>query len=112
MEFKRGKPKDDDCDRVQLCAQALCLEEMTGSEIGEGAIFYGKIRRRDEVAFDASLRSMTLEIISAFDAMMRSRKIPPPIWKKGCRSCSLIGICQPKSMTKGKLDRYKMELLG
>lgn len=112
VEFKRGKPKDEDCDRIQLCAQALCLEEMTGIEIGEGAIFYGKIRRRDDVALDASLRSRTLEVIGDFDAMMRSRKLPNPVWKVGCRSCSLIGICQPKSMAMENLEGYRKELLG
>ncbi len=112
VEFKRGKPKDDDCDRIQLCAQALCLEEMTGSEVVEGAIFYGQIRRRDEVVFAPSLRAKTLETVAEFDAMIRSRKLPPPVWKKGCRSCSLIGICKPKSLAKGKLDEYRTELLG
>lgn len=112
VEFKRGKPKDEDCDRIQLCAQALCLEEMTGSEIRDGSIFYGKIRRRDEVAFDASLRSQTLETISAFGTMMKFRRLPPPVWKTGCRSCSLIGICQPKSIASSKVEAYRTELLG
>ncbi len=112
VEFKRGEPKDDDCDRVQLCAQALCLEEMTKTPIPDGSIFYGKIRRRDEVIFDSALRNRTQEIISAFDTMMRLRHLPPAVWKKGCRACSLIGICQPKSATPPKLDSYRRELLG
>jgi CRISPR-associated exonuclease Cas4 len=112
VEFKRGKPKDEDCDRIQLCAQALCLEDMTGHEVGEGAIFYGKIRRRDDVNFDASLRSRTLQTVEAFDAMIQSRRLPSPVWKKGCRSCSLIGICQPKALGSARLDRYRTELLG
>ena len=112
VEFKRGKPKDDDCDRIQLCAQALCLEEMTGYAVVEGAIFYGKIRRRDDVHFDTQLRSRTLEIVAAFDVMMQSRRLPSPVLKKGCRSCSLIGICQPRSAGLEKLSSYKAELLG
>ena len=112
VEFKRGEPKEDDCDRIQLCAQALCLEEMTGFTIPDGSIFYGKIRRRDEVTFDEGLRARTRTTISAFDVMMRSRVLPPPIWKKGCRACSLIGICQPKSVAPAKLDLYRHELLG
>jgi CRISPR-associated exonuclease Cas4 len=112
VEFKRGEPKDDDCDRIQLCAQALCLEEMTATIIPEGSIFYGKIRRRDEVQFDSGLRNRTLETIAGFDAMMGSRNLPAAIWKKGCRACSLIGICQPKSGEISKLEAYRKELLG
>lgn len=66
VEFKRGEPKESDCDRIQLCAQALCLEEMTGTTIPEGSIFYGKIRRRDEVVLDEQLRERTLQMISDF----------------------------------------------
>jgi CRISPR-associated exonuclease Cas4 len=112
VEFKRGNPKDDDCDRIQLCAQALCLEDMAGSEVTEGAIFYGQLRRRDEVEFDALLRARTLETVAAFEVMIQSRKLPLPVWKTGCRSCSLIGICQPRSMSRDKLEAYKAELLG
>jgi CRISPR-associated exonuclease Cas4 len=112
VEFKRGEPKEDDCDRVQLCAQALCLEEMTKSRIPEGSIFYGKIRRRDEVVFDDGLRDRTLQMISEFDKIMKSRHLPPAVWKKGCRACSLIGICQPKSTEPTKLNAYRRELLG
>ncbi len=112
VEFKRGEPKELDCDRIQLCAQALCLEEMTGAEIPEGSIFYGRIRRRDEVVFDEALRIRTRETITAFDHMMCLRQLPPAIWKKGCRSCSLIGICQPKSAAPAKVQAYRQELLG
>lgn len=112
IEFKRGAPKDTDCDRIQLCAQALCLEEMTNSKIPDGSIFYGKIRRRDDVLFDDVLRAKTVQTIQEFDRMIKSRKLPPAIWKKGCRSCSLIGVCQPKSTPAGKMLSYKQELLG
>lgn len=112
VEFKRGEPKDDDCDRIQLCAQALCLEEMTQTVIPMGSIFYGKIRRRDDVSFDDGLRGRTREMVSEFDSMMRSRKLPLAEWKKGCRACSLIGICQPRSATSANLKEYRRELLG
>ena len=59
VEYKRGRTKVDDCDRVQLCAQAMCLEEMLGSKIEYGAIFYGRPRRRERVKFEASLRQKT-----------------------------------------------------
>jgi CRISPR-associated exonuclease Cas4 len=61
VEHKRGRPKQKDCDRVQLCAQAVCLEEMLGVTVAEGALFYGKTRRREDVAFDAGLRGLTEE---------------------------------------------------
>ncbi|HKP94946.1 MAG TPA: CRISPR-associated protein Cas4 [Fibrobacteria bacterium] len=112
VEFKRGEPKEDDCDRIQLCAQALCLEEMTTSRIPDGSIFYGKIRRRDEIVFDQGLRDRTLKMIAEFDAMIRSRRLPSAEWKKGCKACSLIGICQPKSALPARLDAYRKELLG
>jgi CRISPR-associated exonuclease Cas4 len=112
IEFKRGKPKTNDCDRIQLCAQALCLEEMTNSEIPDGSIFYGMLRRRDEVVFDQELKNKTRQIIRDFDAMIQSKKLPAAIWTKGCRSCSLIGICQPKSTPTQKMQSYKQELLG
>ena len=62
VEYKRGKPKKDNCDKVQLCAQALCLEEMLGVNIVGGALFYGKIKRRVDVIFDAGLRSETIKL--------------------------------------------------
>ncbi|HNY32442.1 MAG TPA: CRISPR-associated protein Cas4 [Fibrobacteria bacterium] len=112
VEFKRGEPKDDDWDAVQLCAQALCIEEMTGAVVDGGAIFYGEIRRREEVALTTGLRVRTEEVAQAFGEMMTSRILPPPLWKKGCCACSLIDLCQPKAGAKGKAGEYLKELLG
>lgn len=111
IEFKRGKPKELDCDRVQLCAQALCLEEMSGHAVEAGAIFYGEIRRRDVVTFTKELRERTEQVIQAFASMIESRKLPPPIWQTGCRACSLIEICGPTLGEGGKLAAYRRELL-
>lgn len=110
VEFKRGEPKDDDWDEIQLCAQALCLEEMADVSISEGAIFYGEIRRRVDVQIDEALRHRTREVIREFDAMMSSRILPHPVWKKACRACSLLEICQPKAGGKGLAERYRKEL--
>ena len=66
VEYKRGKPKADDCDKVQLCAQAICLEEMLDAQIPAGALFYGKTRRRQDVVFDNRLRAKTEETARAF----------------------------------------------
>jgi len=112
VEFKRGEPKEEDWDEVQLCAQALCLEEMAGVSISEGAIFYGEIRRRVEVLIDEALRRRTREVIREFDAMMSSGILPRPVWKKSCRACSLLEICQPKAGSKGLAERYRKELFA
>ena len=112
VEFKRGEPKDEDWDAVQLCAQALCLEEMTNSVIESGSIFYGEIRRRVEFVLTPTLRDRTVDLIREFDAMIQGRQLPAAIWKKGCRACSLIEFCQPKAGTKGKAEEYRKELLG
>ncbi len=97
VEFKRGKPKSHNADRIQLCAQALCLEEMTESEVRRGAIFYGKTRRREEVELNAVLRRQTQYFIERHRHIVESGEVPPPIYKRHCRSCSLNQICQPQA---------------
>ncbi len=110
VEYKRGKPKLHRADEVQLCAQAICLEEMTGRVVSEGALFYGETKRRIVVPFDADLRELTEETAASFAALMASARTPPPVWKASrCRSCSLIDLCRPQSMTKSALgfrNRY------
>lgn len=95
VEYKRGKPKSNDCDRVQLCAQALCLEEMCATEVTEGALFYGIRRRRTDVVFDNKLRQRTLQTIDALRTMINNRVTPPAIRTKACDKCSLIDLCLP-----------------
>jgi len=97
VEYKRGRPKSDDCDRVQLCAQAICLEEMLDVEISCGALFYGKIRRRHDVAFDPALRQKTEEAARRLHELIASGKTPPPVSTSKCKSCSLLDICIPKA---------------
>jgi CRISPR-associated exonuclease Cas4 len=89
---------------VQLCAQALCLEEMTGRPVPEGALFYGETKRRIVVPFDAKLRRLTEETAMAFDVLVAHGRTPPPVWRASrCRACSLIELCRPKAMTKSAL---------
>ncbi len=97
VEYKRGRPKSDDCDRVQLCAQAICLEEMLDVEISRGALFYGKIRRRQDVVFDPALRQKTEETARHLHELIASGKTPPPVITSKCKSCSLFNICMPKA---------------
>jgi CRISPR-associated exonuclease Cas4 len=100
IEYKRGKPKLDHCDAVQLCAQAMCLEEMLNVSIPEGALFYGKTRRRADVVFDEGLRRETEETADKARQLIASGITPAPVYAKRCESCSLIGECMPKKMEK------------
>jgi len=104
IEYKRGKPKLHRADEVQLCAQALCLEEMTGQPVPEGALFYGETKRRVVVPFDADLRRLTEDTAIAFGALVAEGRTPPPVWKASrCRACSLIDLCRPKAMARSAL---------
>jgi CRISPR-associated exonuclease Cas4 len=97
VEHKRGRPKPDHCDWIQLCAQAFCLEEMMQIEIPEGAIFYGQPRRRQNVEFTAELRAETEEAARKIHEMIRSGKTPPAEYdEKKCAACSLFDICMPE----------------
>ncbi len=97
VEHKRGRPKPNHCDWVQLCAQAICLEETMGVEIEEGAIFYGTPRRRQNVEFSSELRKETEQTAAALHALIQSGKTPPAEYdKKKCDACSLLEICMPQ----------------
>jgi len=100
VEYKRGKPKHHDADRVQLCAQALCLEEMLGVTIPAGALYYGETRRREKVEFDAALRDLTERAAAELRSLMQSGVTPPPVFSAKCRRCSLIEICQPQALAE------------
>lgn len=106
VEYKRGRPKKDDCDRVQLCAQAVCLEEMLGCRIVEGSLFYGQTRRRTAVAFDHQLRGLTYRIASQLHDMMASGTTPPPVPGPKCEQCSLVDICLPQRMLRANVGAY------
>jgi CRISPR-associated exonuclease Cas4 len=95
IEYKRGRPKKNDCDRVQLCAQALCLEEMLEARIDRGILFYGKHRRRTEVVIDDVLREKTVSAAARLHALIRSEKTPRAVPEPKCESCSLKSLCLP-----------------
>ena len=100
VEYKRGKPKVDDCDKIQLCAQAICLEEMLGVKIPAGALFYGQTRHRLDVVFNEDLRRETEETARRVHELIASGKTPPPIYEKRCNSCSIMSECLPKTIQK------------
>jgi CRISPR-associated exonuclease Cas4 len=97
VEYKRGKSKPNDCDTVQLCAQALCLEEMLETTIARGAIFYGNPRRRLEVEFTSELRQRTEELAATMHRLYRSGVTPAATPGPYCRNCSLVDVCLPEA---------------
>jgi CRISPR-associated exonuclease Cas4 len=107
VEYKRGRPKSDACDEVQLCAQALCLEETFGVSIPAGALFYGTHRRRTHVDFDSQLRAQTEGLARRMHAMYASGTTPPAVYERKCEKCSLIERCMPKMSDRRRdVERY------
>lgn len=98
VEYKRGKSKIQNCDKVQLCAQALCLEETLSVNVDAGAIYYGKERRRLDVAFDEALKRETEETVARLHALVRSGVTPKAVYKPECDSCSLFSYCLPRTL--------------
>lgn len=112
VEHKRGKPKSHRADEVQLCAQALCLEEMLEIHIPAGALFYGAIRRRQDVAFDAGLRDLTSQAAEDLHKLMLLGATPPAKYDKNrCDRCSLLDACQPNTESK-KVLSYLSKMLA
>ena len=110
VEYKRGKPKLGPYDEIQLCAQALCLEEMLGVSIPAGDLFYGEPRQRSEVALNSDLRQQTEKLAARLHDLTRIGKTPLARYEKKCDSCSLIGLCLPKTL--GKAHTVGNYLLG
>jgi CRISPR-associated exonuclease Cas4 len=123
VEFKLGKRRQWENDDAQLCAQALCLEEMFGVAIPRGAIFHADSKRRREVEFTAELRRRTEQAVTELHALLRGSEIPdvrfqtaglpPAEFKPACEECSLFDICQPKATeSRGRIDRLARQLFA
>jgi CRISPR-associated exonuclease Cas4 len=111
VEYKRGKSKTQDWDRIQLCAQALCIEEMRQTIVSEGAIWYWESRRREAVKIDNDLRQTTRSIITGAHNLLSAGKTPPPTNNiKRCRACSLKDLCEPQSFRHDQSKKYIKEL--
>ncbi len=106
VEYKRGKPKPNDCDKIQLCAQALCLEEMLDVHIDYGDIFYGKPRRRLEVPIDPTLRELCELTSLRLHKLISNGVIPSAEYSKKCDHCSLQFICMPDLSGKQNVESY------
>lgn len=102
VEYKRGRPKQHAADRVQLCAQALCLEEMLGCQVAEAALYYGEQRRRLLVTIDASLRTRTTEAVERLRHLVTSGRTPQALRKAKCAGCSLQDLCLPGPASSGR----------
>jgi len=115
VEYKRGKSRGraKHADAVQLCAQALCLEEMLNVSVPAGAIFYHSSRKRDEVEFTSRLRSMTEQIIKKTRAIITSGSTPLPVNDKRCKDCSLKAACLPEILVERTINIFvPVELKG
>jgi CRISPR-associated exonuclease Cas4 len=101
VEFKRGKAKLHRADEVQLCAQGLCLEEMTGRPVPEGALFYAATKRRVVVPFDAELRTLTEATVERLREIFATGRTPPAVYRADrCRACSLLDLCRPRAVAR------------
>jgi CRISPR-associated exonuclease Cas4 len=111
IEYKRGRKRRWDNDDVQLCAQALCLEEMLSVAVPAGAIYHIRSRRRRAVAFDPALRSRTEEAARRLHELVESGGTPPPVLKPRCRGCSMVALCMPTLLAQQEpVQRYCREL--
>ncbi|MDD5673731.1 MAG: CRISPR-associated protein Cas4 [Chitinivibrionales bacterium] len=111
VEYKRGKPKSDRCDEVQLCGQAMCLEEMLNTKIENGALYYGAQHKRHEVVFDQTLRNETERVAQKLHELIASGKTPPAIYEKKCDNCSLSDVCMPEAGHRKSVEKYLEEVL-
>ena len=96
VEYKHGSRRQKEHDDLQLCAQAMCLEEMTGQVVPRGAIFHHKSRRRREVIFTPNLRKQVEEAVTAIRALLAAKQLPPPVNDQRCEKCSLKEACMPQ----------------
>lgn len=113
VEYKPGRLKHQESFQIQLCAQAMCLEEMMGVRIAAGALFYGKTRRRLEVGFDEGLRGKTETAARRLHELVESGRTPAAQYGKKCESCSLLELCAPRVTGGGhSAARYLSEAVS
>lgn len=114
VEYKRGSPKKDIIDEVQLCAQGMCLEEMLLTKIDFGYLFYGETKHRAKVLFDNELRNQVARFSEQMHSLFDKQLTPKAITtNKNCRSCSLVDVCLPKLGNKQlSVSNYVKKYLG
>jgi len=102
VEYKHGPHREQEHDDLQLCAQALCLEEMTGRPVPRGAIYHHSSRKRREVECTPRLRAQVVQTIQAIRGMLASKQLPPPVNDRRCTHCSLQESCMPAVIDEGR----------
>ena len=111
VEYKKGRRRAFENDDAQLCAQALCLEEMFGARVERGAVFHAASKRRREVEFTPALRKLTEDAVGALHQLVASEHVPPAVFKPACEECSLFEICLPKGTGDGsRAERLARQL--
>ncbi len=111
VEYKRGKPKSNQADEIQLCAQAICLEEMLCCSIPEGALFYGEPRRRTSVVFSSELRERVKTYADEMHQLFRRGYTPKATRTKSCNACSLKDLCLPQLARRKSVSQYLHEAM-
>lgn len=111
IEYKRGKSKINDADRLQVCCQAMCLEEMLACDISEGAIYYNETRRRETVVLDTKLRTEVSVFLGEMHEYYRKGYTPKTKVTNGCKLCSLQNICLPKLCKQLSVKAYYKSFL-
>lgn len=111
VEYKRGRPREDTGDTLQLCGQAMCLEEMLCCDIPEGTLYYGEIRRRMAVAFTEELRAQVRELLKQMHDLYRRGYTPKVKPSKACNACSLKDLCLPRLMKTRSVAAYLMDAM-
>ena len=109
VEYKRGSPKSHQADELQLCAQAICLEEMLCCAVPEGALYYGGTRRRTRVAFSPELRGQVAAFAEEMHQLYRRGRTPGAKPGKFCNACSLKELCLPQLPRRGRVADYIRE---
>lgn len=112
VEYKHGEPDERGADELQLCAQAMCLEEMLVTEIPEGAIYYGKTRHRMTVALTEDLRKQTRDALTEMHRLFSQGYTPKAKWTRACKNCSLVEICLPKLEKRMRASEYVKHMLA
>lgn len=110
VEYKRGVTKVEDADRLQLCAQAMCLEEMMGSDVPKGCLYYNGTRSREWVELDETLRQKVINASSEMHTLYKRQYVPKVKTSNSCRSCSIKEICTPKAMRRSASSYVEQEL--
>lgn len=112
VEYKRGRPKPDDRDEVQVCAQAMCLEEMLGIKLNGGYFFYGETRRRHKVLYSRELRQRVVQLSRQMHELFSRGITPPAVKSKKCSACSMKNLCLPVlGRKKATASRYVKNII-